>query len=237
MKYLNLTGLQYLATKMLNKFVAKETGKGLSTNDYTTAEKNKLAGVAANANKYVHPTTAGNKHIPAGGASGKILGWASAGTAQWQDAPSGGGTQAIFSGVSKLGTHTGDFTFSAGQELQMMADISADFVTTLSLNPSGSSGNFMLTKPGIYRVSVFNTSADYYTYTSRVRAIDFPGNSYCESAGGDNTQSHLIYASEEAVSDGMTDIAVLITISAIDGGQTTVYPEEWYLGIEYLGEL
>lgn len=29
--------------------VDKETGKGLSTNDYTTAEKNKLAGIAANA--------------------------------------------------------------------------------------------------------------------------------------------------------------------------------------------
>lgn len=35
------------------KFVAKETGKGLSTNDYTTAEKTKLSGIAtgAQANK------------------------------------------------------------------------------------------------------------------------------------------------------------------------------------------
>ena len=33
------------------------TGKGLSTNDYTTAEKNKLAGIAENANNYVHPAT------------------------------------------------------------------------------------------------------------------------------------------------------------------------------------
>ena len=31
--------------------VDKETGKGLSTNDYTTAEKNKLAGIEAQANK------------------------------------------------------------------------------------------------------------------------------------------------------------------------------------------
>jgi len=29
--------------------VDKETGKGLSTNDYTTAEKNKLAGIASGA--------------------------------------------------------------------------------------------------------------------------------------------------------------------------------------------
>ncbi|WP_078410297.1 pyocin knob domain-containing protein [Priestia abyssalis] len=32
-------------------------GKGLSTNDYTTTEKNKLAGIAENANNYTHPTS------------------------------------------------------------------------------------------------------------------------------------------------------------------------------------
>lgn len=36
--------------------VDKVAGKGLSTNDYTTAEKTKLAGIADGANKYVHPT-------------------------------------------------------------------------------------------------------------------------------------------------------------------------------------
>ena len=40
----------------LSGYVQKETGKGLSTNDYTTAEKTKLAGIADGANKYVHPT-------------------------------------------------------------------------------------------------------------------------------------------------------------------------------------
>ena len=34
-----------------------ESGKGLSTNDYTTAEKQKLAGIAENANNYAHPAT------------------------------------------------------------------------------------------------------------------------------------------------------------------------------------
>ena len=65
----------------LNAKVDKVDGKQLSTNDYTTAEKNKLAGLS----NYSHPTSAGNKHIPAGGAAGKILGWASDGTAQWVD--------------------------------------------------------------------------------------------------------------------------------------------------------
>lgn len=70
--------------------VDKVEGKQLSTEDYTTAEKTKLQGVAANANNYVHPTTAGNKHIPAGGTAGQILVNNGNGTAEWQDNQGGG---------------------------------------------------------------------------------------------------------------------------------------------------
>lgn len=35
--------------------------------------------------KYTHPTTAGNKHIPTGGASGQLLGYSASGTAKWVD--------------------------------------------------------------------------------------------------------------------------------------------------------
>lgn len=42
----------------LNNKVDKVSGKGLSTNDYTTDEKNKLAGIAANANNYSLPLSA-----------------------------------------------------------------------------------------------------------------------------------------------------------------------------------
>ena len=45
-----------LETALAGK-VNTESGKGLSTNDYTTAEKQKLAGIAAGANNYVHPST------------------------------------------------------------------------------------------------------------------------------------------------------------------------------------
>ena len=48
-KYLDNDGLLYFWQKIGNKFVAKETGKGLSTNDYTTNEKNKLSGIEAGA--------------------------------------------------------------------------------------------------------------------------------------------------------------------------------------------
>ena len=55
-KFLDENGLLYLWQKIVGKFVAKETGKGLSTNDYTAAEKQKLAGIAENANNYSLPT-------------------------------------------------------------------------------------------------------------------------------------------------------------------------------------
>lgn len=39
----------------LTNYVEKEEGKGLSANDYTTEEKEKLAGIAEGANNYTHP--------------------------------------------------------------------------------------------------------------------------------------------------------------------------------------
>lgn len=54
-KYLDSNGLLYFWQKIVNKFVSKESGKGLSTNDYTTAEKEKLAGIETNAQVNVKP--------------------------------------------------------------------------------------------------------------------------------------------------------------------------------------
>ena len=58
-KFLDTAGLTYLWGKIktaLSGKVDKVSGKGLSTNDYTTAEKNKLTGIETGANKYVHPS-------------------------------------------------------------------------------------------------------------------------------------------------------------------------------------
>ena len=84
MAFLDLDGLSHVlqwVKGQLGGKVDKVDGKQLSDNNYTTAEKNKLAGLS----NYSHPTSSGNKHIPAGGSAGKILGWASDGTAQWVD--------------------------------------------------------------------------------------------------------------------------------------------------------
>ena len=49
MKLVNLDLLTYFWGKLKLYFVKQETGKKLTTNDYTTAEKNKLAGIASSA--------------------------------------------------------------------------------------------------------------------------------------------------------------------------------------------
>lgn len=59
-KILRLSNLATFLAKLKSLFVAKETGKGLSTNDYTSAEKNKLAGIASGANNYSLPTASAN---------------------------------------------------------------------------------------------------------------------------------------------------------------------------------
>lgn len=58
---------------------ATQSANGLMS----AADKKKLDGVAASANNYTHPTSSGNKHIPAGGSSGQILRWSADGTAAW----------------------------------------------------------------------------------------------------------------------------------------------------------
>ena len=59
--------------------VATTSANGLMS----ASDKVKLNGIATNANNYVHPTSAGYKHIPSGGTSGQILRWSSSGTAVW----------------------------------------------------------------------------------------------------------------------------------------------------------
>ena len=60
--------------------VATTSANGLMS----STDKTKLNGIAEGANKYTHPTTAGNMHIPSGGAAGNLLIWSAAGAAKWE---------------------------------------------------------------------------------------------------------------------------------------------------------
>ena len=78
------------STTILNK-IGEKADKDHTHSDATTAksgfmssaDKTKLDGIQENANNYVHPDTAGHKHIPAGGAAGQALIYSEDGTAVW----------------------------------------------------------------------------------------------------------------------------------------------------------
>ena len=55
-----LKGLKAQIVALLGNKVDKVSGKGLSTNDYTAADKTKLDGIAAGANNYTLPTASGD---------------------------------------------------------------------------------------------------------------------------------------------------------------------------------
>ena len=72
---------------------------GLTQVNFTTADNTKLDNIATSANNYVHPTSAGNKHIPTGGATDQVLTYSASGTAVWATAGGGGvesGTKMVF---------------------------------------------------------------------------------------------------------------------------------------------
>ena len=66
----------------------------------STADKEKLDGIAAGANNYVHPTNAGNKHIPSGGTDNQILAYSADGTAKWSKTCNAAAFDAVIGTVS-----------------------------------------------------------------------------------------------------------------------------------------
>jgi len=66
-------------------FIGDENGNPVLLSSVALVQK--MAGVEAGANRYVHPTSPGNKHIPSGGSSGKYLRWKADGEAEWASLP------------------------------------------------------------------------------------------------------------------------------------------------------
>lgn len=123
-------------TETINNKVDKVEGKELSSNDFTDAYKAKLDGIAENANNYVHPTTPGNKHIPAGGSSGQILRWESDGTAVWGNDNNTVYTEATVtaSGLMSATDKVKLDGIAAGAEVNVNADWNATEGDALILN-------------------------------------------------------------------------------------------------------
>lgn len=77
----NSNGLEITKDGLKLNLATDDTAGAMSAADHA-----KLAGVEAGANKYVHPTGAGNNHIPAGGSVGQVLVNSGEGEAEWQNA-------------------------------------------------------------------------------------------------------------------------------------------------------
>ena len=89
----------------------------------SSADKTKLDGIQENANNYVHPDTAGHKHIPAGGAAGQALIYAEDGTATWGNVSStdqyvkntlNTSAKAYITGTTSDSTQIGEQVFDTG---------------------------------------------------------------------------------------------------------------------------
>lgn len=103
-----------------------------ATNDSVT--------ISATNTTYTHPTTAGNKHIPAGGSSGQILKWSSDGTVVWGN-ESGGGEKIVTTtgtGESYIASVDGITALTSGISFVMIPHVtSAKTMPTLNVNGLG----------------------------------------------------------------------------------------------------
>ena len=111
--------------------IGKKADKDHTHDDATTTtagfmsaeDKGKLDGIAEGANNYVHPTDAGNKHIPAGGTTGQALLWTADGTAEWGTVTTtdqfvknslNTAVKAYITGTTNSATSTGEQVFDTG---------------------------------------------------------------------------------------------------------------------------
>lgn len=103
---------------------------------FTSADNTKLDGIATGATAYVHPTGAGNQHVPAAGATGQLLQYASAGTAAWATVSSGT-SPIIF--PSDWASPTNNYTSSGTWSKGSLSD--DDYVWFYLVNSGGGGGN------------------------------------------------------------------------------------------------
>jgi len=144
---------------------------------FTSADNTKLDGIATGATAYVHPTGAGNQHVPAAGAAGQLLQYASAGTATWATVSSGTADVSYPADwASPTSTYTTTGTWSKGS----LAD--DDYVWFFLLNGGGGGASF----------SYSGSSSGPYYYSAKSgnavllygKASVFDGGTYTIGAGG-----------------------------------------------------
>lgn len=170
----------------------------------TAADKKKLDGIATNANNYTHPTTSGNKHIPAGGSSGQILRWSADGTAVW--------------GADKDTTYS-DFKAAA----------SGDMMGAHGLVPAPAAGQetmvlFASGYWGSLQIRDYNPSADkrgfWITRDEGEAAVDLCGFTF---SGATSSVAGLMSATDKGKLDALSTNATLSSTYAKKSEITNMY--------------
>lgn len=267
-----LKGLIVDLTELVGNKVDKVSGKGLSTNDFTTSEKNKLKEIASGAevnvqsdwnvtdsasdafiknkptsmpasdvpswaktdtkptytkseiglgnveNKssaaireeltkenvtnalgytppetnigYTHPTTSGNKHIPSGGSSGKILRWSSDGTAVWDNE-----TVPDISGKVNRSGDTINGILNVGDKLHLFTDSESGTVEITS--HSGDYGFHMDSHDDNLRIYCFKKNP--WTYLGEIKL--YKDGTVTSSKGFNFAHNGFIYSDSEPTSN------------------------------------
>jgi hypothetical protein len=132
---------------------------------------------------YTHPTTTGNRHIPAGGRSGDILRWSANGDATWAAQTTNQSGDLLFSGLFDLGSTSGSVLnaltqtgggfriISIGNNL---AIYTLDF--WFGLSTDGRNGNhsrtLVVTLPNMKIAEVFTGQGVAFHNTAFVRGVD-----------------------------------------------------------------
>lgn len=147
-------------------------------------------------NNYTHPTSAGNKHIPAGGSSGQFLGWSADGTAAWVSNPN---SDTKVTQTLVASDNTSEYPILLAPTGQTAtATTTSNFVTgakykpstnTLTVNVSGNAATASAAKSGSALETAINgKAASNHTHTASIAADSSSGTVVSLSA---NTQYKL----------------------------------------------
>ena len=179
---------------------------------FTSADNTKLDGIATGATAYVHPTGAGNQHVPAAGAAGQLLQYASAGTAAWATV-STGTPDVVF--PSNWASPTNTYTSSGAWSKGSLAD--DDYVWIYLIGGGGGGGSksasgsnivnggdggrslFLYGKAGVLNGGTYvvgdakagNSPANYGGTNANETTFTLGSTVFTTGVGGDTTSAHF----------------------------------------------
>lgn len=137
----------------------------------TSAMVTKLNGIAEGANKYSHPTSEGNKHIPSGGASGNWLKWSSAGTAAWGALPSASTSAAGIVQLNSATNSTSTSQAATASAVKAAYDKANHSHNYLSTSGGTVAGNITLNVSGVdSQLIIYNNQGKKFILTTPYRS-------------------------------------------------------------------